>query len=85
MTRKLLFAFVVWMAFAFSFLQSITVTVGWWKGELDAGLWEWLWIGLLPVWIFVFFRYYSIFRPGCHACQPPEHESSHHQAGPGAP
>jgi len=85
MGRKLLFAFVLWMAFAFSFLQSITVTVGWWNGDLHAGLWEWLWIGLLPVWIFVFFRYYSIFRPGCRACLPPEHESSYHQAGPGAP
>jgi len=42
MRRKLLFAFVLWMAFAFSFLQFITVTVGWWKGELQAGLWEWL-------------------------------------------
>jgi len=73
------------MAFALSFLQSITVTVGWRNGELHAGLWEWLWIGLLPVWIFIFFRYYSIFRPGCRACLPPEHESSHHQAGPGAP
>ena len=85
MGRKLLLAFVLWMVFAFSLLQSITVTAGWWKGELHAGLWEWLWIGLLPVWIFIFFRYYSIFRPGCRACQLPEHESSHHQAGPGAP
>ena len=85
MGQKLLFAFVLWMAFSLSFLQSITVTVGWWNGELHAGLWEWLWIGLLPVWIVVFFRYYSIFRPGCRTCLPPEHESSHHQAGPGAP
>lgn len=75
----------MWMAFAFSFLHSITVTVDWWKGELDAGPGEWLWIGLLPVWIFVFFRYYSIFRPGCRACLPPEDDTSHHQAGPGAP
>lgn len=79
MWLKLLVAFVLWMVFAFSFLQSITITVAWWKDELAAGAWEWLWIGLLPVWVFVFFRYYSIFRPGCHACLPPEdHTSARH-------
>ncbi len=63
-------AFVLWMAFAFSFLQSVTVTVAWWKGELTAGVREWLWIALLPVWVWVYFRYYSIFRQGCRACAP---------------
>lgn len=72
MWLRLLVAFVLWMVFAFSFLQSITVTVAWWKGEQAAGFWEWLWIGLLPVWVFVYFRYYSIFRPGCRACLPQE-------------
>lgn len=76
MWLKLLVAFALWMMFAFSFLQSITITVAWWKGELAAGIWEWLWIGLLPVWVFVYFRYYSIFRPGCRACLPPEDHSS---------
>ncbi len=69
---RFLTAFLAWMALAFGTLQSITVTVTWWKGELQAGPWEWLWIGLLPVWLFVFFRYYSIFQPGCRACQPQE-------------
>jgi hypothetical protein len=85
MWLKLLVAFVLWMVFAFSFLQSITVTVTWWKDELVAGAWEWLWIGLLPVWVFVYFRYYSIFRPGCRACLPPAHESTDHRFGPRAP
>ena len=76
MGRRFLTAFPVWMVFAFCTLQSITVAVDWWKGELHAGLWEWLWIGLLPVWLFVFFRYYSIFRPDCRACQPPEDKSA---------
>ena len=76
MWLKLVVAFVLWMVFAFSFLQSITVTVAWWKGELTAGAWEWLWIGLPPVWVFVYFRYYSIFRPGCRACLPPEDYSA---------
>ncbi len=72
MGRRLLTAFLAWMVFFFCTLQSITVTVAWWTGGRTAGLWEWLWIGLLPVWLFVFFRYYSIFRPGCRVCQPPE-------------
>ncbi|OGI55750.1 MAG: hypothetical protein A3D32_05975 [Candidatus Muproteobacteria bacterium RIFCSPHIGHO2_02_FULL_60_13] len=76
MWLKLVVAFVLWMVFAFSFLQSITVTVAWWKGEQSSGFWEWLWIGLLPVWVFVYFSYYSIFRPDCRACLPPEHHSS---------
>jgi len=59
------------MAFAFSLLQSVSVTAAWWRGELTAGPWEWFWIGLLPVWLFVFFRYYSFFRPGCRPCLPP--------------
>lgn len=69
---KLAIAFVLWMAFAFSFLHSITVTAAWWKDELAVGWWEGLWIGLLPVWVFVYFRYYSIFRPGCSACVTPK-------------
>ncbi len=64
----------MWMVFAFSLLQSVSVTMTWWHGEQGIGPWEWLWIGLLPVWLFVFFRYYSIFRPGCRACLPPEHK-----------
>lgn len=85
MWLKLLVAFVLWMAFAFSFLQSITITVAWWKGELAAGAREWLWIGLLPVWVFVYFRYYSIFRLGCRACVPPADESTEQRLGPRAP
>lgn len=71
MGRKFIIAFVPGMVFAVIFLKSISVTVGWWRAELIAGPWEWLWIGLLPVLMFVFFRYYSIFRPGCRAgCLP---------------
>jgi hypothetical protein len=55
--------------------------VAWWYGELTAGPWEWLWIGLLPVWLFVFFRYYSVFRPGCRACEPPEERFRQHRDG----
>jgi len=55
------------MAFAFSLLQCVSVTENRRRGELTAGPWEWFWIGLPPVWLLVFFRYYSICRPGCRA------------------
>lgn len=77
LARKFLVAIALGMVFAFCFLKSITITVGWWNGELTAGPREWLWIGLLPVWLFVFFRYYSIFRPGCRGCLPDEQSDSH--------
>lgn len=79
---KLVVAFILWMVFAFSFYQSIMVTVAWWNGRVPAGLWEWLWIGLLPVWVFVYFRYYSVFRPGCRACLPPENYVTTHHDNP---
>jgi len=75
MGRRFLIAFVLWMVFAFGMSQSATIIVGWWNEQTTAGPWEWMWIGLLPVWLFVFFRYYSIFRPGCRACLPPEGKS----------
>lgn len=82
---KLPVVFVLGMAFAFSFLQSVKVTVAWWTGGLTAGAWEWMWILLLPVWVWVYFRYYSIFRPGCRACFPPENESADDRPGPRTP
>jgi hypothetical protein len=68
----LLAFFALTMAFVLGLFQSVMVTVAWWNGESAAGPGEWLWIGLLPVWLFVYFRYYSVFRPGCRACEPPE-------------
>lgn len=62
----------LWMGFAFILFQSVTVTVAWWEGELpQVGLREGFWIGLLPVWILVYFRYFSIFRRHCDACALP--------------
>lgn len=75
---KVAVVFILGMACFLGLVQSIMVTVAWWEGELVAGVWEWIWIGLLPVWVFVYFRYYSIFRPGCRACLPPENRSPAH-------
>ena len=63
--------FLSWMAFGLLLVQSVTVTLDWWQDKrTDVGAWEWLWIGLLPVLVFVYFRFFSIFRPGCRACAP---------------
>lgn len=59
--------FMLWMAFAMALFQSVTVTVAWWTGELARpGLWEWLWIGLLPVLVGAYLRYFSVV--GCTSC-----------------
>lgn len=63
---------VLWIGFALVLFQSVTVTVAWWEGEMpEVGLREGFWIGLLPVWIVVYFRYFSIFRRNCNACALP--------------
>ena len=65
--------FAAWMVFGFALVQSVTVAVEWWQGRLaQLGLWEWLWLMLLPVLIVVWLRYFSIFRPICSACALPE-------------
>lgn len=40
MGSRFLIVFVLWMAFAFGLLQSVSVTVDWWHGESAAGAWE---------------------------------------------
>jgi hypothetical protein len=61
------------VALFLAIVKSVTVTVAWSRGELaplEAG--DGLWIVLLPLWIGLFLRYYSVLRPGCNACQLPE-------------
>lgn len=77
--REISRRFVLGMAFTFSVLQSISVSVAWWRGELlETGAREWFWIGLLPILMFIFLRYFSVFRPDCAACNTPP------RVGPGA-
>ncbi len=53
-------------------VKSVTVTVAWSHGELlPLEPADGLWIVLLPLWIGLFLRYYSVLRPECGACRPP--------------
>jgi len=51
-------------------IESLHVGVAWWRDELtNPGPLEWLMLGILPVLGWVWFRYLSIFRPGCGKVQ----------------
>jgi FtsH-binding integral membrane protein len=66
-----------------AFIQALTVTIAWWRNELpETQVADWFWILLLPVLIGIYFRYFSIFRPGCRACLPEDRTS---QSGPRGP
>jgi len=78
---------VLWlMAGALLFLamiQSLTVTVAWWRNELPAiRADDWFWILLLPLLIMAYLRFFSVFRPDCRACLP---DDSKTQGGPRCP
>lgn len=75
--------FAVWMVFGLALVQAISVTVDWSQGRLTrVGPWEGLWLALLPVLIFIYFRFFSMFHPGCRACLPPGGGSEHGPRGP---
>jgi hypothetical protein len=60
---------LAWVILFAVLIRSLDVAFAWWKGELGQPGWgDWFWIVLLPVWVFVYARYFSIFRPGCRAC-----------------
>jgi hypothetical protein len=64
-------------------IQSLTITVAWRRHELpDLTAVDWVWILLLPVLIGIYLRFFSIFRPDCHACLP---ENRPTQDGPRGP
>jgi hypothetical protein len=66
--RKALTAFAIVIVFSFCLIQSLATTVAWWRGDLvQPNAWDWLWIGLMPVCLFVYIPYFSIFRAGCGA------------------
>ena len=47
-------------------IESVRVGVAWWRGELkEPGIVEWLLLAALPLVALIWWRYLSIFRPGC--------------------
>jgi hypothetical protein len=49
--------------------QSTTVTVAWWRqSPAEREPWSLVWVGLLPVCVLVYIRYFSIFRRDCAVC-----------------
>lgn len=64
-----------WMLFVFALIESVKVFVSWWRNELaEPNLVDWFWIGLLPVLIGIYLRFFSVFRPDCQACVLPADE-----------
>lgn len=56
---------------------SVSVTVAWWRGDIVLTTdWNWFWVGLLPVLIVLWWRYFSIFGCKNPACLLPEDEST---------
>lgn len=55
---------------------SVSVTMAWWRGEIAlTSDWNWFWVGLLPILMVVWWRYFSIFACKNPACLLPEDES----------
>ena len=75
--------FAAGMLLFLALLQALTVTVAWWRNELtEVGAVEWFWILMLPVLVGIYLRFFSIFRPDCHACLPEDRATTR---GPRAP
>lgn len=51
-------------------IESLRVGNAWWRDELsDPGPLEWLLLAALPLLGWIWWRYLSIFRPGCDKVQ----------------
>lgn len=63
-------------AFAYMVLliEAVRATVAWWRGEAALGPLDFALIGLLPLLVWVWLRYFSVFRKDCSkgACLLPE-------------
>ena len=63
-------------AFFVAFLESVTVTAGWWQGTREMRPWDWLWVAALPALVGIYLRWFSVLRPGCDRCAPQADEAS---------
>lgn len=67
---------LVLAAFAYMVLliEALRTAVDWWHGGLETiGATDYLLIAALPVLVWIWWRYFSMFCPGCgkNACAPP--------------
>lgn len=66
--RALLLA-ALWVAFFAVLIRSLDVAFAWWNGNIARPTAsDWFWIALVPVWVVVYVRWFSVFQPGCEAC-----------------
>jgi hypothetical protein len=64
-------------------IQSLTITVAWWRGELPAmHAADWIRVLMFPFLIWIYLRFFSIFRPDCRACLPDDHRRQSDLRGP---
>jgi hypothetical protein len=58
-------------------VYSVSVTVAWWRDEIElTSSWNGFWVGLLPLLIVLWWRYFSIFGCKNPTCLLPEDESA---------
>jgi hypothetical protein len=53
-------------------IEGARVIQAWYLGERTLTGWDWFWLALLPLCVFAFLRYYSIFRSDFRACELPD-------------
>lgn len=59
-------AILLGFAYMVLLIESLRVGVAWWRGELqDPEPLDWVLLGALPALAWIWWRYLSIFRPGC--------------------
>lgn len=68
--------FLLLAAFAYMVLliEAVRAAAAWWRGEAALGPLDFALIGLLPLLVWVWLRYFSVFRKDCAkgACLLPE-------------
>ena len=68
---------IAWAIVFLGVVKSVETTLAWWTGAIDEpAAADWAWMLLLPVWVYVYGRYLSIFRPGCATCLDEKNEET---------
>lgn len=57
-------------AFGLALIHGISLAGAWWSGTAPDG-WDWFWLAQLPLLVWIYFRYFSVFAPGHGQCLLP--------------